>query len=106
MTKSEIMVRIKSSSSIEILPKYMRGLYLRKHPLIYGKPDFGNKSRKIVLFIDGCFWHKCNRHFNLPKTNIAFWKNKISKNVKRDKLVNKTLRKNGFKIIRIWEHNL
>jgi len=50
------MSRIRSESGIEIIPNRMRGLYLRKHPKnVFGKPDFGNKARKIALFIDGCF---------------------------------------------------
>ena len=55
-TRSRIMSRIRSESGIEIIPNRMRGLYLRKHPKnVFGKPDFGNKARKIALFIDGCF---------------------------------------------------
>ena len=105
--RSKIMSRIRSESGIEKLPKCMKGLYLRKHPSgIYGKPDFGNKKRKIVVFIDGCFWHKCPIHHKEPKSNRSYWTTKINKNVDRDKEVNSVLKKEGWKVIRIWEHDL
>ncbi len=50
------MSQIKSKSGIERLPTRYVELYLRRHPNIFGKPDFGNKKRKVALFIDGCFW--------------------------------------------------
>ena len=72
---------------------------------IIGKPDFANKKYKIAIFIDGCFWHRCPKHYIKPKTNIIFWKDKIRKNVKRDGAITKKLEKEGWKVIRIWEHN-
>lgn len=103
--RSYIMSQIKSNSSIEVIPRELVGLYLRKHQKnVFGNPDFSNKSKKIALFIDGCFWHGCKVHFKMPKTNRKFWKNKISRNMKRDKQVNRTLRKEGWTIIRVWEH--
>ena len=73
---------------------------------IIGKPDFANKKYKIAIFIDGCFWHRCPKHYIKPKTNIIFWKDKIRKNVKRDGAITKKLEKEGWKVIRIWEHDL
>ena len=71
-----------------------------------GRPDFVLPKIKLAIFIDGCFWHKCPKHFKKPKSNIAFWKKKIQDNIERDKLVNKKLRKLGWKVIRLWEHEL
>lgn len=73
---------------------------------IYGKPDFVHKREKVVIFVDGCFWHKCPRHFKTPASNEKFWKVKINKNAERDKKVNKKLRKDGWRVIRIWEHDI
>ena len=69
----------------------------------YGKPDFIHYRKKIVVFIDGCFWHKCPKCFRLPSTNIKFWRNKINKNVLRDKEVTKNYQSSGWKVIRVWE---
>jgi len=105
--RSQIMSRIKSESSIEVLPKSLKGLYLRKHPkCILGKPDFGNKSRKVVVFIDGCFWHMCPKHKRVPKSNRKFWFIKLKSNVKRDKYVVRVLKREGWQVIRIWECQL
>ena len=73
---------------------------------IYGKPDFTNKKNKIALFIDGCFWHGCPEHYNQPKNNKKFWKNKIKSNISRDKIVNERLVSEGWRVIRIWEHSI
>jgi DNA mismatch endonuclease (patch repair protein) len=59
-----------------------------------------------VVFVDGCFWHTCPRHSNMPKSNRAFWEKKLSGNQARDKLVTETLRKAGWQVIRLWEHDL
>jgi len=85
----------------------MRGLYLRPHPKgVFGKPDFANKSRKIALFIDGCFWHKCPEHFKPPKSNAEFWSAKLSRNEERDAEVTQRLEVEGWQVIRIWECEL
>lgn len=73
-------------------------------PKIYGKPDFIHYRRKTVIFVDGCFWHKCPEHFSLPASNKGFWKDKISRNIRRDKEVNLTYFLAGWRVVRIWEH--
>jgi len=89
------------------LKKIMKVLSFSYQPKnILGKPDFANKKEKIAIFIDGCFWHKCQKCFKSPKTNGKFWKEKIEKNVERDKKVTKKLKKDGWKVIRVWEHNI
>ena len=77
----------------------------RKYKL-FGKPDFTFVKYKIAVFIDGCFWHGCPRSCKpLPHKNL-FWKTKIRKNRYRDQIVTRTLRKRGWSVIRIWEHDL
>jgi DNA mismatch endonuclease (patch repair protein) len=61
---------------------------------------------RVAVFVDGCFWHGCPAHFNKPRNNAAFWRRKIVGNRARDRLVNRTLRRMGWKVLRIWEHEL
>lgn len=70
-----------------------------------GKPDFVFDEKKVAIFVDGCFWHgcKCKR---LSKTHRSFWKNKIETNIARDKRVSNELRRQGWKVLRIKEHEL
>lgn len=71
-----------------------------------GKPDLVFKKYKTVLFIDSCFWHKCSVHGHIPKSNVKFWEKKLSGNQRRDNEINKHYEKEGWKLIRIWEHDL
>jgi DNA mismatch endonuclease (patch repair protein) len=71
-----------------------------------GKPDFVFPKQKVVLFVDGCFWHGCPKHSNLPKNNRNFWVKKLDGNKIRDRLVTRELRKMGWKVVRVWEHEL
>jgi DNA mismatch endonuclease (patch repair protein) len=58
------------------------------------------------VFVGGCFWHGCPKHSNMPANNRAFWKKKMAANKARDRRVNRTLRKEGWRVVRIWEHDL
>lgn len=71
-----------------------------------GKPDLVFISLRTVVFIDGCFWHKCPDHFVQPKTRAQFWLEKINGNVARDQRNNDILRSEGWKVVRIWEHEI
>jgi len=92
-----------------ILRKVLSSAGLKGYRLHYklpGKPDIVFPKKKIVVFIDGCFWHKCPKCFIKPETNKSFWNKKIDSNVKRDDIVNSELKRKGWEIIRIWEHEL
>ena len=78
----------------------------RLHYKIFGKPDLVFSKKKLAVFIDGCFWHKCPDCFVKPSSRTEFWKKKIKNNVKRDNEVNNLLVKNGWKVLRILEHEL
>jgi len=88
--------------------------FMRKHAItgwrrkqrVNGRPDFVFRKRRVAVFVDGCFWHGCPRHGVKPKTNAAFWRRKIEGNRARDRLVTRTLRRNGWRVLRIWEHEL
>lgn len=70
------------------------------------RPDFVFPKLRLAVFVDGCFWHACPRHTTKPKNNAAFWRKKFARNKARDQLVTRTLRKNGWRVLRIWEHEL
>jgi DNA mismatch endonuclease (patch repair protein) len=78
----------------------------RRNWPVFGKPDFVFPKLKLAVFVDGCFWHGCPLHATSPKTNAAFWRKKIAANRTRDRLVTRTLRTRGWRVLRLWEHEL
>jgi len=92
-----------------LLRKAIWGAGIRGYRIHYklpGKPDIVFPKRRIVIFTDGCFWHKCPKCFPTLSTTKRYWVRKISNNVKRDTAVSKQLRHEGWKVIRIWEHEI
>ncbi len=75
----------------------------RRHYPIFGKPDFAFPRKKVVVFVDGLFWHGHPKKCRVPRSNREYWLKKIQRNVERDKLVTRTLKAKGWKVIRIWE---
>jgi DNA mismatch endonuclease (patch repair protein) len=73
---------------------------------IYGNPDFVFVKDRIVLFVDGCFWHGHKCRNTEPKDNAQYWSAKIIRNKKRDKEVSKTLKEKKWKVVRLWECEL
>jgi DNA mismatch endonuclease, patch repair protein len=78
----------------------------RRHYRIAGKPDFAFPRSRLAVFVDGCFWHGCKRCYAAPKNNRRFWAAKLAYNFGRDRLVTRTLRRKGWTVIRLWEHEL
>lgn len=70
------------------------------------RPDFVFPGHRLAVFLDGCFWHSCPKHSVQPSTNEVFWVNKLSANRARDRHVTNALRRRGWRVIRIWEHDL
>jgi len=70
------------------------------------KPDFVFPDRRIAVFVDGEFWHGHPTRARIPATRRAWWRAKIEGNRVRDRLQNRLLRKNGWKVVRIWQHEL
>jgi len=105
------MSRIKGKdTSPEIVIRrllYSKGIrgYRIHYPLI-GKPDIVFIRKRLVIFIDGCFWHKCPDCFIIPKTRTEFWLEKINKNVTRDCKINEKLTSDGWNVLRFWEHEV
>ena len=110
MQRSRCMSRIqgKNTSPETSLRKalWATGLRYRIHAKLPGKPDIVFTKLKVVIFIDGCFWHRCPIHGVMPKSNADFWKAKLKGNVKRDRKTDKTLRKLGWEVMRFWEHQV
>lgn len=69
-----------------------------------GRPDISYPGAKLAIFVNGCYWHRCpNCQPSFPKTHISFWRDKFRKNVERDKRKIRELRKQGWKVIVVWE---
>lgn len=99
-TKPELLVR-------KFL--FSRGFrYRLNHPRLPGHPDIVLRKYRTVIFVNGCFWHgheNC-RYFRLPKTNVDFWKNKIERNMERDKEEQHRLAEMGWHCVTVWECQL
>ena len=79
----------------------------RQHrPTVRVRPDFVFRAARAVIFVDGCFWHRCPRHATQPKNNRAFWRKKLAGNQQRDRRVHRALRRAGWRVVRIWECEL
>jgi DNA mismatch endonuclease (patch repair protein) len=78
----------------------------RPDPTLRCKADVVFPRAKLCVFVDGCFWHGCKRHFAAPRRNSAWWTEKIAANVERDRRQTKLLRQRGWTVLRVWEHQL
>ena len=110
-TRSRIMSRIRSKDTKPELAVrrilWRSGLRYRIHDrTVPGTPDISNKRRRFVVFVDGCFWHGCPECYREPKTNPAFWREKIRRNVRRREKVKTDLERQGFRVAEIWEHDI
>lgn len=108
--RSECMSKIRGKDTkVEVVLRkavWKSGLRYRLHAKLPGTPDLTFSESKVALFIDGCFWHGCPTHGVRPKTNRAFWAEKLKKNFERDERVNRDLKAIGWKVVRCWEHDV
>jgi DNA mismatch endonuclease (patch repair protein) len=70
------------------------------------KADIVFRSQRLCVFVDGCFWHGCPKHFGCPKTNSSWWNEKIGATKGRDRTQSALLRMAGWNVLRIWEHEI
>lgn len=88
---------------------FAKGLRYRVQYPVPGAPrrsiDIAFPGKKIAVFIDGCFWHGCSEHRNIPAHNRDWWQNKIDQNRSRDSDTDEKLRAAGWLVLRFWEHN-
>ena len=80
----------------------------RRNASVFGRPDFIFPKHRLAVFVDGCFWHRHTgcKFSDTPKSRLDFWLRKFSLNVARDRLVTRTLRNTGWRVLRIWECDL
>ncbi len=105
------MSRIRSTDTVpeiklrrELWQRGLRGY--RLHKKITGKPDIVFTKNKVAIFVDGCFWHRCPICFVRPKSNNEYWDQKIARNISRDVEVVQILSEEGYRVIRLWEHDV
>lgn len=70
------------------------------------KPDLTWREARVAVFVDGCFWHQCPDHGRAPKSNLDYWVPKLARNVERDQAQTAALHALGWKVLRLWEHEL
>jgi DNA mismatch endonuclease (patch repair protein) len=77
---------------------------VRADPALRRKADIVFSKAKIAVFVDGCFWHACPDHGSAPKSNAAWWQEKLQTNVARDRDTDERLAAAGWLVVRVWEH--
>jgi DNA mismatch endonuclease (patch repair protein) len=85
------------------------GYRFRKHLTIHTssgpvQPDIVFTRRRLAVFVDGCFWHRCPAHGTSPRANSWYWEPKLTRNVNRDRRMDEALREAGWTVLRVWEH--
>ena len=106
--RSWIMSRIRSkNTSIDIMMRGMLSdarLKFVMYPDLYGKPDF-QVGKRVLVFCDGDFWHGY-RYAEKKRPAKKYWREKIKGNMRRDRKVSRKLRRDGWSVLRIWEHDI
>ena len=107
--RSWVMSRIRGSNTkIDLRMKQMladTGYKFEMHPEMYGNPDFAHRRKKIAIFCDGDFWHGY-RYGQKKRLAKKFWRDKIENNMRRDKRYSRKLRRDGWSVLRLWEHDI
>ena len=78
--------------------------YTTKTADLPGRPDVLLRDRPVVIFVDGCFWHGCPRCYRTPTNNAQWWEDKIATNRRRDARQSRQLRRMGYSVVRLREH--
>ena len=71
-----------------------------------GTPDFVFSAAKLAVFVDGCFWHGCPKCYRRPSSSTEYWDAKVQRNRVRDRDSVASIRDLGWRVLRIWEHDL
>jgi len=110
--RSRIMGAVKSKGNLSteqkliVLFKEKQIKGWRRNRRLFGRPDFVFPKKRIAVFADGCFWHGHNCRNISPQSNALYWEEKIIRNKKRDRKVNKILRDKNWKVFRVRECKL
>ena len=100
-------IRSKNTKPEKIMFKALSGLGLKykRHYKLLGSPDVVFVKDKLVVFIDGDFWH--GREYQKRKSSLPeYWVNKIKRNINRDKRYRDRLKKDGWRVMRLWENKI
>jgi len=73
-------------------------------PGLRTRADIAFLGAKVLVYVDGCFWHGCPEHLVWPKNNADFWREKVQRNKDRDARVTAALEDAGWTVLRVWEH--
>lgn len=115
-TNEGVSIRMRANRRKDTRPErairsalHRRGLRFRvDHPLRLDgrtvRPDIVFTKRRLAVFVDGCFWHRCPIHGSLPQSNADYWLPKLERNVQRDSADVGALCAAGWRVLRIWEH--
>ena len=82
------------------------GFRKRRGIRFLGQPDLIFLRKRLIIFVDGCFWHGCHDCHDFVADCSQFWQDKIRGNAERDRRITLTLRRQGWKVVRVWEHDL
>ena len=109
--RSEIMSKIRSKNTmVEILvfkELQRHKIYFQKHyKRAVGSPDIALPRKKKAVFIDGDFWHGCQFSKQKKRLPKKYWQEKIENNIKRDKRIKAKLKREGWQVLRVWEHDI
>jgi DNA mismatch endonuclease (patch repair protein) len=98
-------IRGRDTSPEKSLRRALRaaGIKFRTYPDLPGRPDIILLHTKTVIFVHGCFWHGCPKHYTPPSTRAAFWAKKLETNRARDRSMAKRLRTLGWRVLTVWE---
>lgn len=110
--RAAIMALVRSTGNASTEQRLVR--LLRAHHItgwrravrLFGSPDLVWYQKRVAVFVDGCFWHGCPRHGHTPRSRITYWASKLARNKLRDRFVRRTLQRRGWRVLRIWEHEL
>ena len=107
--RSRLMSRIKSKGTGPEMA-LRRGLWREglRYRVQYGREriDIAFPGKKVAVFVDGCFWHSCPIHGNMPKSNAGYWKPKLEKNAERAAAKDARLHDAGWTVVHFWEHEI
>ena len=107
--RSWIMSRIRGSNTkIDLKMKQLLSEHKYKfemYPKMFSNPDFVVRRKKIIIFCDGDFWHGYNYH-EKKKPAKKYWRDKIEGNMRRDQKYSRKLRREGWSVLRFWEHDI
>ena len=114
LTKEQRRKNMQNIHSKDTLPELKlakklksRKIYFARHvKTLSGKPDFVFRKKRVAVFVDSDFWHGHKTRCTMPKSNCGYWSRKIERNKQRDRVVNRELKKGGWRVIRLWEKDI